>query len=101
MVHGGRVEWVEVPDPLAGREATRRQVRGSARFERGEGIWLDGDTLYVSTTTDHRVYAYDVRRKRIEVIYDGLVSRSAPLLRVDQLTGSRAGEVFVCEDIAT
>ena len=26
---------------------------------------------------------------------------SAPLLRVDQLTGSRSGEVFVCEDIAT
>jgi secreted PhoX family phosphatase len=35
------------------------------------------------------------------VIYDGLASRSAPVIRVDQLTGSRAGEVFVCEDIAT
>ena len=101
VARGGGVEWVEVPDPLARRESTRRQVRGSARFERGEGIWLDGDVLYVSTTSDHRVHAYDVRRERIEVIYDGLGSRSAPLLRVDQLTGSRAGEVFVCEDIAT
>ncbi len=35
------------------------------------------------------------------MIYDGLASRSAPLLRVDQLTGSRGGEVFVCEDLAT
>ena len=35
------------------------------------------------------------------MIYDGLASRSAPLLRVDQMTGSRAGEIFVCEDIAT
>ena len=35
------------------------------------------------------------------MVYDGLASASAPLLRVDQLTGSRAGEVFVCEDIAT
>ena len=35
------------------------------------------------------------------MIDDGLASRSAPLLRVDQLTGSRAGEVFVCEDVAT
>jgi uncharacterized protein len=101
VARGGGVEWVEVPDPLARRESTRRQVPGSARFERGEGIWLDGDTLYVSTTSDHRVHAYDVRRERIEVIYDGLASRSAPLLRVDQLTGSPAGEVFVCEDIAT
>jgi uncharacterized protein len=101
VARGGGVEWVEVPDPLARRERTRRQVPGSTRFARGEGIWLDGDTLYLATTADHRVHAYDVRRGRIEVIYDGLASRSAPLLRVDQLTGSPAGEVFVCEDIAT
>jgi uncharacterized protein len=101
VANGGRVDWVEVPDPLARRQRTRRQVPGSTRFERGEGIWLDGDTLYVATTADHRVHAYDVRRGRIEVIYDGLASRSAPLLRVDQLTVSRAGEAFVCEDIAT
>jgi secreted PhoX family phosphatase len=98
---GGRVEWVEVPDPLARRERTRRQVRSSTEFKRGEGIWLDGSTLYVATTADHRVHAYDVGRERIQVVYDGLASERAPLLRVDQLTGSRAGEVFVCEDIAT
>src|SRR5918912_1575505 len=72
-----------------------------ARAEGGEGIWLDGHTLYVSTTMDHRVHAYDTRREHIEVIYDGLATKSAPLLRVDQMTGSRAGEIFVCEDIAT
>jgi uncharacterized protein len=98
---GGAVEWVEVPDPSAKRERTRRQVPDSAEFERGEGIWLDGSTLYVSTTADHRVHAYDTRSGRIRVIYDGLASRSAPLLRVDQMTGTSAGEVFVCEDLAT
>jgi uncharacterized protein len=98
---GGAVEWVEVPDPSARRERTRRQVAGSTRFKRGEGIWLDGGTLYVTTTADHRVHAYDTRRERIRVIYDGLASQSAPLLRVDQMTGTPAGEVFVCEDIAT
>jgi uncharacterized protein len=98
---GGAAEWVELPDPSAAREPTRRQVPGSTRFKRGEGIWLDGDALYVATTADHRVHAYDVARRRIRVVYDGLASHSAPLLRVDQLTGSRAGEVFVCEDIAT
>jgi secreted PhoX family phosphatase len=97
----GTVDWAAVPDPSGSREPTRRQVPGSARFKRGEGIWLDGDRLYVATTADHRVHAYDIRRGRISVLYDGLASRSAPLLRVDQLTGSRAGEVFVCEDIAT
>jgi uncharacterized protein len=98
---GGEVEWVEVPDPSAARERTRRQVKGSTRFKRGEGIWLDGGTLYVTTTADHRVHAYDLRSGRIRVAYDGLASRSAPLLRVDQMTGAPWGEVFVCEDIAT
>ena len=68
-----------VPDPLARRQSTRRQVPGYRVFERGR-IWLDGSTLYVATTADHRVHAYDTRRERIEVIYDGLASRSAPLL---------------------
>jgi uncharacterized protein len=101
VAKGGAVDWVEVPDPSAARERTRRQVQGSARFMRGEGLWLDDHTLYVSTTADQRVHAYDTRRRRIRVVYDGLASANAPLLRVDQLTGSRAGEVFVCEDIAT
>jgi len=98
---GGRVDWLTVPDSGAARERTRRQVKGSTRFKRGEGLWLDDGILYVATTADHRVHAYDTRRERIRVAYDGLASRSAPLLRVDQMTGSRAGEVFVCEDIAT
>jgi uncharacterized protein len=101
VARGGRVEWVKVPDPLATRERTRRQVPGSTEFARGEGVWLDGHTLYVSTTADHRVHACDLQSGRIRVVYDGLASRSAPLLRVDQLTGSRGREVFVCEDIAT
>ena len=97
----GGVRWRRVPDPAARSAPARRQVPGSTEFRRGEGIWLDGHTLYVATTADSRVHAYDTRRERIEVIYDGLASPDAPLLRVDQLTASRAGEVFVCEDIAT
>ncbi len=98
---GGRTRWASVPDPSARRDRTRRQVPGATAFKRGEGIWHDGGIVYVATTADHRVHAYDTRRERFDVIYDGLASRSAPLLRVDQLVASRAGEVFVCEDIAT
>jgi uncharacterized protein len=98
---GGAVTWAEVPDPAALRAQTRDQVRGSTRFKRAEGIWHDDGVVYISTTADHRVHAYDVERERIEVIYDGLGDGPTPLLRVDQLTANRAGEVFVCEDIAT
>jgi uncharacterized protein len=97
----GAVSWSEVPDPAARRVPTRQQVRGSTQFKRAEGVWHDDGTVYISTTGDHRVHAYDIARGRIEVIYDGLASADAPLLRVDQLTANRAGEVFVCEDIAT
>jgi len=101
VARDGAVTWTEVPDPAARVTPTRRQVPGSTALERGEGLWRDGGTVYVATTADHRVHAYDIRRERFEVIYDGLASRSAPLLRVDQLTASRAGEIFVCEDLAT
>ena len=99
---GGRVTWTEVPDPAARRMDTRRQVPGSTRFKRAEGIWHDDGIVYVSTTGDSRVHAYDIARDRIVVAYDGLApGKPAPLLRVDQLTANRSGEVFVCEDIAT
>lgn len=97
----GRLRWSEVPDPSARSGRTRRQVPGSAEFARAEGIWHDSGTVYVATTADSRIHAYDTRRERIEVVYDGLASRSAPLIRVDQLTAGPGGEVFVCEDIAT
>jgi uncharacterized protein len=97
----GAVTWSEVPDPAARRVQTREQVRGSTRFKRAEGIWHDDGTVYISTTGDHRVHAYEIASHRMRVVYDGLASPSAPLLRVDQLTANRAGEVFVCEDIAT
>lgn len=97
----GRTSWTAVPDRAARRTPTRHQVPRSAVFKRGEGLWHDRGLVYVATTADHRVHAYDVREERFKVIYDGLASRSAPLIRVDQLTASRAGEVFVCEDLAT
>ena len=101
VTRGGRVDWTEVPDPAARSRPTRDQVSGSTRFARAEGIWFDGGTVFVATTADSRVHAYDPAAGRIEVVYDGLASRDAPLVRVDQLTGSPAGELFVCEDIAT
>ena len=90
-----------MPDPLASREPTRRQVPGYTEFKRAEGIWFDAPAVYVATTGDSRIHAYDTRTERIKVIYDGLAKKSAPLLRVDNITASKSGELFVCEDIGT
>jgi secreted PhoX family phosphatase len=97
----GAVEWVRVRDPLARHEDTRRQVPGYAEFARAEGIWFDSGIVYVATTGDSRIHSYDTDAERVEVIYDGLAKRNAPLLRVDNITASKSGELFVCEDIAT
>jgi len=35
------------------------------------------------------------------VIYDGMAMAEAPLVNVDQLAVSQAGELFVCEDVPT
>jgi uncharacterized protein len=95
---GGRVRWIEVPDPSGRTGATRHQVKGSTRFARAEGIFRDGRVVYVSTTLDSRVHAYHIDRERLEVVYDGLAIKDPPLVNVDQLTVNHGGELFVCED---
>ena len=97
----GGVSWREVPDPAARSTPTREQVPGATRFERGEGIWFDSGTVYVATTADDRVHAYDTRRRRIDVIYDGATRAHPPLTGVDNITVSRAGDLYVCEDNGT
>ncbi len=97
----GSVEWREVPDPSAATTPTREQLPGVGHFKRAEGLWFDSGTVYVATTFDSRIHAYDTRTERVEVIYDGLASKDAPLVRVDNLTASPGGELFVCEDIGT
>ncbi len=94
----GAVRWHEVPDPAATTTPTRQQVPGSTPFARGEGIWFDSGTVYVATTSDNRVHAYDTRRRRIEVIYDAAKLKDPPLTGVDNITVARSGDLYVCED---
>ena len=44
------------------------------RFRRGEGIWFDAGIVYVATTSDSKVHAYDTVTETIEVLYDGEAS---------------------------
>jgi uncharacterized protein len=86
--------WAAVPDPAAITGPTRAQVAGMRRFDGGEGIWYDGGTVHFSTKGDNTVWAYEVATGALGTIYAG----GGLLTGVDNLTVSRAGEVFVCED---
>lgn len=93
----GRTTWHEVPDPAARDTPTREQIEASTEFKRGEGIWFDDGTVFVATTTDDRIHAYDIAEQRFDILYDGS-DLDEPLLNVDQITATSAGEIFVCED---
>ena len=90
--------WAEVPDPAAIAAPTRQQVPAMQRFSGGEGIWFDSGVVYFSTKGDNRIWAYDTAAGTLGTTYDRAATPDAPLSGVDNLTVSRAGEVFVCED---
>jgi len=99
---GGAVTWVRLPDPQPGSGGvpTRFQVPEAKKFARGEGVWFDSGIVYVATTSDSRLYAYDTRAQRIEVIYHGEPEGAprGPLTDVDNIIVSPSGDLFACED---
>jgi secreted PhoX family phosphatase len=99
VLPGGEVDWKRVPNPEGGpANPTRNQVPGATEFRRGEGIWFAGGIVYVATTADSKIHAYNTSSKRIRVIYDAERLENPPLTQVDNITVSRAGDLFVCED---
>ena len=97
---GGAVTWTAVPNPIPGdgEAPTRAQVPGSTKFDRGEGIWYDAGVVYVATTNDETVHAYDVAKRAISILYRQAETPDSPLKGVDNVTVSRSGDVYVCED---
>lgn len=94
----GNVTWKRVPDPSAQSGPTREQVPGATRFQRGEGIWFDRGHVYLATTSDSKIWRFNVRRQKMKAIYDPALLTDPPLRDVDNVTVSRSGDIFVCED---
>ncbi|MGN9767799.1 alkaline phosphatase PhoX [Micromonospora sp. SD12] len=95
----GPVSWARVPDPDGSPTLTRNQVSGAKRFNGGEGCWYADGTCWFTTKGDNRVWAYDAVNQRIDLAYDdSLVSGTAPLTGVDNITGARSGDLYVAED---
>jgi uncharacterized protein len=96
----GSVTWAAVPNPQPppGTTPTREQVEGATRFERGEGIWFDSGVVYVATTRDSKLHAYDTVTQRHSVLYDGKAQTDGPLTDPDNITVSPSGDLLVCEN---
>lgn len=96
----GEVSWREVPDPTTTETGvpTQLQVPGATKFDGSEGIWYARGTCYFTTKGDQKVWAYDVREGRIEVLFDRQRALGSSLDAVDNVTVNALGDVFVCED---
>jgi secreted PhoX family phosphatase len=94
VIDNGRVRWLETGTQQPCRHAD------TAIFNRGEGAWFAGRTLYFTTTADHRVWALDVDSGQLEVRYDGLAAgKDAVLREPDNVTvHDCTGSLFVAED---
>lgn len=106
MAVEGTVSWVDVPDPTAATDTTRVQAQalGASIFTRGEGAWQDGRITYFSTTADNTIWAFEPDiGDATGVLYQlynntDLFPGDTTLRGVDNLTGTRAGDIVVAED---
>ncbi|MDV5145545.1 DUF839 domain-containing protein [Streptomyces sp. SBC-4] len=95
----GSFTWQNVPDPDGSPTTTRTQVSGSKKFNGGEGCYYADDTVWFTTKGDNRVWQVNLATGTYELAYDdSLVSGTAPLTGVDNVTGTTSGDLFVSED---
>ena len=96
----GRVTWAPVPNPNPGSGATptRQQVKGATKFQRAEGIWFDSGVVYLATTSDNKIHAYDTAAQRIEVVYEKDKIPGAPITDPDNISVSPSGDLYIAEN---
>ncbi len=100
VVYGrmGPIRWHKIPDPFAAQIPTRKQVIQSTRFNGGEGIWYQQAVIYFTTKGDNRVWAYDIRKDMLTILYDSISYIQPVLTGVDNITASASGKILVAED---
>ncbi len=93
----GKVEWLEIGDPLARKKATRLQTSAS-RFNGGEGIAYFENRVYFTTKGDNRVWAFDIISQSLSILYDDSGYIDPVLTGVDNITVASDGSLYVAED---
>lgn len=97
------VEWVSIAEPAPSTDSVRTesQSKGAALFNRGGGVWADGDSIWFSASGGGPVGAGQVFRLRVSEnnLECVLASTNTWVLDMpDSLTVAPWGEVFFCED---
>ena len=95
----GPVTWQTVPDPSAAHTPTNQQVPSSTAFPGAEGIAIHAGVAYFTTKYDNRVWAYDLQRQAIGVLYDDDRFDDPVLSGVDNVTITPGGSILVAEDL--
>ena len=95
---GGSIRWHVVEDVSGAVKPTRLQVRRSTAFRGGEGCWYANGTVFFTTKHDSRVWAFDIAKNSLGILYDAAEVAEPVLLGVDNVTTTPAGEVLVAED---
>ena len=92
------LSWSLVPDPQASQQETRYQVVSALTFDGGEGIaYFDGRVIFTSKG-DNRVWSYNTTSQVLEIVYDAADYITPILTGVDNVTVSKAGDIYVAED---
>ena len=78
--------------------ATRFQAPAATLFNGGEGCFLRGDEVFLSTKGDNRVWSLNTTANTIEIIYDFATSSTPELMNVDNVFAAANGDVYVAED---
>lgn len=92
-VSNGVITWLPTSSSSPDRSGSTTVFNG------GEGLWIEGRRMYFTTKGDSRVWLVDLDTNAIRVLYDGVVSSSAALRGVDNVTVHQpSGDVYVCED---
>jgi Bacterial protein of unknown function (DUF839) len=92
-VSAGRLTWIPTSSTTPDRQST------TTAFNGGEGLWIEGRSMYITTKGDKRVWEVQLDAQTISVIYDGVATPGAALNAVDNCTvHSPSGDVYVCED---
>lgn len=105
------VTWVDIANPnpqqlpqvpAAQQPQTPTRIQalagGAALFNGGEGIWYQKGVVYFTTKGDRRVYAHDVVKQTLEILYDDFGITNPVIDSVDNIVMTPGGDVVIVED---